>query len=93
MSTFSCTIRLLAQNKSSLVMLIMEKMREKEIQEAIEDLKIERVNSYGARGKIISQWKLKTLLSGVEIDLGDASANIKTSHWEHLSEEEKEFAS
>jgi len=55
----------------------MEKMREEKIQQVIESLKLERVDSYGARGKIISRWKLKTLLSGVEIDLGDASANIK----------------
>ena len=71
----------------------MEKTTEKEIQQAIENLKIERVNSYGASSKIISRWKLKTLINGIEIDLGDASAYIKTSHREHLSEEEKEFAS
>lgn len=68
-------------------------MREEEIRQAIENLRIERVNSYGVRGKIISQWKIKMLLNKLEVDLRDASAYIKTSHWEHLSEEEKEFAS
>jgi len=71
----------------------MEKTTEKEIQKAIENLNLERVNSYGVSGKIISRWKLKTSINGSEIDLGDASTYIKTSHWEHLSEEEKEFAS
>ena len=72
---------------------IMEKMIEKEIQEAVENLKLERVNSYGASGRIIFEWKLKTSLNGVMVDLSDANIFIKTSHWEHLSEEEKEFAS
>jgi len=71
----------------------MEKMREEEIQEAIKNLKFERVSFHAIRRKTISDWKIKTLINGIEIDLGDASAYIKTSHWERLSEEEKEFAS
>jgi len=41
----------------------MEKMTEKEMQEAIDNLKLERVKSYGVRGEIISQWKLKTSIN------------------------------
>ena len=41
--------------------------------------KIGRIDSYEASGKTISQWKLKTSLNGAEIDLGEASAYIKTN--------------
>ena len=68
-STFLLGTSLLQLNKSPL--LILSWMTEKELQEAIDNLKLERVNSYGASGKIISQWKLKTLINGIEIDLED----------------------
>jgi hypothetical protein len=48
----------------------MGKTTEKEIQQAIENLKIEKVNSYGVSGRIISEWKLKTSINGSEINLG-----------------------
>jgi len=65
-------------------------MTEKEIQEVIENLRIERVNSYGVSDKIISQWKLKTLLNGSEINLGNANAYIKTTHMKCLTEDKEE---
>ena len=46
-------------------------MTEKEIQKAIKNLNLERVEPYGVRGKIISQWKLKTSINRSEIDLWD----------------------
>ena len=51
--------------------------REEEIQQAIGRLKLERAEFYEMKGKIISQWNIKTLINGIEIDLGDASAYIK----------------
>ena len=68
----------------------MEKMREEEIQQAIENLKLERVDSYGVSEKIISQWKLKTSINGSEIDLGDANAYIKTNLRKSLTEDKEE---
>jgi hypothetical protein len=48
----------------------MDKMTDKEIQKAIGRLKLERAEFYEMKGKIISQWKLKTFLNGAEINLG-----------------------
>lgn len=45
-------------------------MTDKEIQKAIGRLKLERAEFYEMKGKIISQWKLKTFLNGAEINLG-----------------------
>jgi len=53
-------------------------------------LKLERVDSYGVSGKIISQWKLKTSINGSEIDLGDANAYIKTNLRKSLTEDKEE---
>lgn len=49
----------------------MEKITEKEIQKAIKNLKLERAEFYEMKGKIISQWNIKTLINGCEINLGD----------------------
>jgi hypothetical protein len=68
----------------------MEKMREEEIQEAIENLKLERADSYGVSGKITLQWKLKISLKGVEINLGDANAFIKTNEEKYSFEDKEE---
>jgi len=65
-------------------------MRDEELQEAIENLKVERVNSYGVSRKIISQWKLKTSFNEVEVDLGDANAYIKTTRMKCLTEDKEE---
>jgi len=46
-------------------------MTDKEIQKAIGRLKLERAEFYEMKGKIISQWNIKTLINGIEIDLGD----------------------
>ena len=68
----------------------MEKMIEKEIQKSVENLRVERVNSHTASGKIISQWKLKTSLKGVEINLGNANAFIKTNEEKYSFEDKEE---
>jgi len=64
-------------------------MTEEEIQKAIENLRIEKVNSHTVSGKIISQWKLKTSINGAEIDLGDANAFMKTNE-KSLTEDKEE---
>jgi hypothetical protein len=68
----------------------MGKMRNEEFQEAIENLRIERVNSYGVSGRIISEWKLKTFLNGAEINLGDANAYIKANEKKYLPQDKEE---
>ena len=41
----------------------MKNFSGKEFQEAIDNLKLERGESYSLSSKIVSQWKLKTLLN------------------------------
>jgi len=44
-------------------------MAEKEIAEAFEILKIERIKSFRVRGKIISQWNLKPCTRALRLAL------------------------
>jgi hypothetical protein len=64
----------------------MENMTEKEIQEAIGNLKLERIKCHSISDKVIPQWKFKTSLNEAEIDLDDAEAFIKINNKNYLNE-------
>ena len=49
---------------------IYTKMTKKEIAEAINNLKFERVRECSVRGEIITGWVMKTAISACELNLG-----------------------
>jgi len=54
-------------------------MTDKEIAEAINSLKFERIGERSMRDKIITGWIMKTTLNGREFNFGEASAFIKVN--------------
>jgi ribosome-binding factor A len=68
----------------------MGKMTKEEILEAIKNLKLEMVRVFEVENKIISRWKLKTLLNGVKVDLGNANVFIKTNEEKYSANSKEE---